>query len=668
VDKRHDAIAMNYLAQPGRSAEVASSPQFTVSAVKWSVFPGLDAEGLLLEPKANPKGSVVGVPDAEQSPEQLTGLAAVDATLPPLAAELAQHCRVIVPTLINRLDTWSGSERFQRFTNQTHREYIYRLGFNLGRHIIGWEIQKILAAADWLKMTSDPVPLGICGIGEGGMLALYSAALDERVAVVASAGDFGPRDDLWKFPIYRNVWRVLREFGNGSLLRLLAPRSALLQLSPKPTIAAPAERPGRTGAAPGSFITPDFAAVRKEWEHVHATLPPIVRERCKLVWRNERTAKGLALEFCRLLKPAATFEQIKLTLIDAPRLIDQTARQKRQFDQLVGLSQSTLHEAEHTRRTYFWNQLDYTDLTKFRASTRPYVAQLWEEIVGKLPAPTSPRNVRTRQIFDEPKWRGYEVKLDVYPHVYAFGILTVPKDLKPGERRPVVVCQHGLSGKIHSVVNPRERTRAYNSFGSALADQGYVVFAPQNPYIGETQFRQLQRKANPLGLSLFSFIVRQHELILDWLATLPFVNPERMGFYGLSYGGKTAMRVPALLDRYCLSICSGDFNEWTWKIASLDFSGGYQHTREYEIYEWNQGMTLGYAEMTALIAPRPFMVERGHNDGVGIDEWVAYEYAKVRRMYARLGIADRTEIEFFQGGHEIHGRGTFEFLRKHLLG
>jgi hypothetical protein len=27
---------------------------------------------------------------------------------------------------------------------------------------------------------------------------------------------------------------------------------------------------------------------------------------------------------------------------------------------------------------------------------------------------------------------------------------------------------------------------------------------------------------------------------------------------------------------------------------------------------------------------------------------------------------DRTEIEYFQGGHAINGQRTFEFLRKHL--
>ena len=52
------------------------------------------------------------------------------------------------------------------------------------------------------------------------------------------------------------------------------------------------------------------------------------------------------------------------------------------------------------------------------------------------------------------------------------------------------------------------------------------------------------------------------------------------------------------------------------------------------------GAEITAAEMAALIAPKPFMVERGHSDGVGIDEQVAYEYAKVRRLYDRLKIGE----------------------------
>ena len=216
------------------------------------------------------------------------------------------------------------------------------------------------------------------------------------------------------------------------------------------------------------------------------------------------------------------------------------------------------------------------------------------------------------------------------------------------------------------MVNPRTKTPYYNSFGAQLADRGYIVYAPQNPYFGWEKFRVLQRKAHPLKLSLFAFIVRQHERTLDWLATLPNVDYKKIAFYGLSYGGKTAMRVPAILPKYCLSICSGDFNEWIGKNVSVDYRGSYMWSPEYEMPEFDLGQTFNYAEMAYLIAPRPFMVERGHDDGVGIDEMVAYEYAKVRYHYAKLRLPERTEIEWFSGGHEIHGQGTFAFLKRHL--
>ena len=53
-------------------------------------------------------------------------------------------------------------------------------------------------------------------------------------------------------------------------------------------------------------------------------------------------------------------------------------------------------------------------------------------------------------------------------------------------------------------------------------------------------------------------------------------------------------------------------------------------TKEYEIFEFDIAHIASHAEMAMLTAPRPFMVERGHADGVGIDEWVAYEYARWR--------------------------------------
>jgi len=200
----------------------------------------------------------------------------------------------------------------------------------------------------------------------------------------------------------------------------------------------------------------------------------------------------------------------------------------------------------------------------------------------------------------------------------------------------------------------------------ATKTAGISANAPQNPYIGEDNFRILQRIGHPIKVSLFSVILGQHEQTLKWLSTLPFVDPKRIGFYGLSYGGKTAVRVPPLLDGYALSICSGDFNEWVWKTTTVLARQSYLLTKEYDMYEFDFANTVNYAELAELMAPRPFMVERGHDDPVGLDEWVAFEYAKVREFYDKMGIGDRTEIEFFSGPHEVHRKGTFRFLKQHL--
>ncbi len=103
------------------------------------------------------------------------------------------------------------------------------------------------------------------------------------------------------------------------------------------------------------------------------------------------------------------------------------------------------------------------------------------------------------------------------------------------------------------------------------------------------------------------------------------------------------------------------------KNASTRSPYSYADKGEYEIFEFDLGGTFNYAEMAALIAPRPFMVERGHFDGVAPDEMVAHEFAKVRFLYdGKLGIGDRCAIEWFAGPHTIHGVGTFDFLHEHL--
>ncbi|HWH68369.1 MAG TPA: dienelactone hydrolase family protein, partial [Candidatus Sulfotelmatobacter sp.] len=590
-------------------------------------------------------------------------------------------CEVLVPVLIDRQDTWSGNERINRFTNQPHREWIYRQAFELGRHIIGYEVQKALAAVDWFALENAgnpaPLPLGVAGYAEGGLIAFYAAALDPRIQAALVSGYFDSRQQLWQEPIYRNVFGLLQEFGDAETASLIAPRSLIVEYSPVPKVTGPPQpREGRSGGAPGLLSTPDYESVEAEFDRARDLVRPGKDlERFTLISGAEGMVTGpgsdRALE-ALLYELGLKIEGVKQPgnpmQVSAPP-VDTAERQRRQIKQLEAFTQQIYAQSQPQRAEFFWNQIQTNSPQEWDKACQPFRKRLWEETLGRLPAPTLPANPHARKVADQPKWTGHEVVLDVYPQVFAWGLLLVPKDLKEGERRPVVVCQHGLEGVPLDLLNENPNSQAYRyykAFAARLAEQGFIVFAPHNPYRGGDTFRQLQRKANPLKQSLFSLIIAQHDRILEWLAGLPFVDAKRIGFYGLSYGGKTAMRVPAVLEGYALSICSGDFNDWVRKNVSLEFPASYLFSGEYEMPEWNLGATFNYAEMAALIAPRPFMVERGRQDGVGLDEWVASEYARVSRLYEALGIADRTAIEFFDGPHTINGVGSFQFLRQHL--
>jgi dienelactone hydrolase len=505
------------------------------------------------------------------------------------------------------------------------------------------------------------------GYGEGGLIALYAAALDSQIDAAAVSGYFRSRQAVWREPVYRNVWGLLREFGDAEIALMIAPRPLVIEACRGPEIAGPPLLEGHTEAAPGSIVSPPLDCTRGEFRRAAIPFEMLgLADRISLI-EAEHEGPGTDRALAALLKGLGVAAPLAATG-SPPRDLrtqrDPRARLHRQFDQMVEHTQRLLRESRQVRQE-FWSRADASSPAAWAESCRSYRDYLYDEVIGRCEPASLPAHPRTRTILDEPKFTGYDVMLDVWPDVFAYGVLLVPKDLKPGERRPVVVCQHGLEGRPDKVVDPRIQS-LYKAFGARLADRGYVVFAPQNPYTGGDSFRVLQRKANPLGLSLFSFITRQHERILEWLAAQPFVDGRRMGFYGISYGGKTAMRVPALLPQYALSICSADFNEYAYKVAGSDYPFGFMFVEEYEIPEFNLANTFNHAELAGLIAPRPFMVERGHGDPVAPDEWVGFEYAKVRRLYARLGIPGETEIEFFNGGHEIHGVGTFEFLDRHL--
>jgi dienelactone hydrolase len=640
---------------------------YDIFAVRWPAFGDVHGEGLLLVPteQKKPVADVIAIPDADQTPEQIVGLVDGVPNQSQFARRLAESgCRVIVPVLIDRkLEKRNGR------ANLTSREFLYRPAFELGRHLIGYEVQKILAAVDWFaKEGGKDAKIGVIGYGEGGMLALYAGALDTRIRSVGVSGYFSNRNDIWQQPIDRNVFGLLREFGDAELAGMVLPRALAVEHRRVPDVTLPSE-----GGAPARLLTPSEEDMVREWKRIMGQVPKPFNSKAvmfvppEVKEQRERMASILLLtDFLNELG-SAKLAQEDGQVTSLRKDFDPKPRQLRQQHEIDRHTQHLLTESPYVRDQFMKELYDAAKSPeKYEQVRKKYCDVFYNDVIGRFDEKLLPANPRSRKAYEADKWTGYEVVLDVFPDVIAYGILLLPKDLKAGEKRPVVVCQHGLEGRPQDTIG-KQGYAAYKAFAAELANQGFITFAPQNLYIGQDKFRTLQRKANPLGKTLFSVIIPQHQQITDWLKTLPNVDGSRIGFYGLSYGGKSAMRIPAVVDNYCLSICSADFNEWVWKNASTRSPYSYVWSNEYEIFEWDLGSTFNYAEMTALIAPRPFMVERGHFDGVAPDETVGYEFAKVRHHYAaRLGLGDHCEIEWFVGPHTINGKGTFAFLHKHL--
>ena len=705
--------------------------------VRWDVFDGVHAEGILVQPHGAVHASVILVPDPDNKVAlyphggQSGGRSDSDRHIVTMLANAG--CQVLILEMIDRSDVHSGHPEV-RYTNQPHREFIYRMAFEMGRHIVGFEVLKVLAAVDWFKHAPTSLgggaPVMVAGVGEGGLVALHAAAIDQRIDAALVSGYFQEREHVWREPIYRNIWGQLNELGDAEIASLVAPRPLVIEACAVPEVSGPpTPHDGRSGgAAPGRIATAEVESVRREVARAKEYYRTLESDAAlSLVESKAGMGDAFSVAAVELLLAGIGREsRVPGRSLSVAQGFDHEEAQRRQVAELNRFTQRLMHSSDKYRDKV-WAKVDRTNLETATASLDEYRDWVYDTLIGRLPEPTMPLNPRTRKVIDEPTHVGYEVVLDLFPPgdterpmptvpdagsvrdsasqplavdkdffavgedwgVIAGGILLIPRDLKPGEQRPVVVCQHGLEGTPMSAITTDRSDNNWNyykGFATELCRRGFITYAPQNPYRGGDAFRHIQRKSNPMGRSLFSYIIPQHKRTLEFLASLPYVDPGRIGFYGLSYGGKTAVRVPPLLAKspertspnaldagplaldphYALSICSADFDEWVRKNASSEDKYSYVFYGEYEIFEWNMGHVANYAELSYLMTPRPFMVERGHDDGVAPDEWVAWEYAKVKRHYDKLGIGDRTEMEVFDGPHTINGVGTYDFLHRHL--
>lgn len=672
---------VDYDGEPS-SMKVADGPGFRVHAVRWPVLPGFTAEGLYVNPLSEEPGApapplMVLMPDAGETPEDILGMTALLPSHRQIGLRFAlAGFRLLIPAPVNR-ERFGGPEGKDEAilkTDQTHREWIYRQAFQMGRHPLGYEVQTMLAALDWYAMQFPGSEVTAAGYGEGGRVAMYAAALDDRFSHAFISGAFASRAKAWEEPIYRNLFGLLPDHGDAEVAGLIYPRPLLLEHTTFPEVKE----------QKGDLTTPPYAEVEAEFQRIAKVLNALSAPAGFFLNEAANGARGDYPSVAGFLQAIGREPDISRTpplalLIDERVGFDPADREGRVFAGMQNHVQSLVDGSDKARDEFYFYKAEpglrrgswSTEKTHERLGPLDFMTRSEEwrerfetEIIGRFDEELLPLRPRTRKVRETDAWTAWDVVLDVYPGFEAWGTLVMPKNLPAGEKRPVVVCQHGRNGVPLDTIS--EGKSAYGDYAARLAERGFITFAPHNLYRGEDRYRWLDRKANLIGGTLFTFITASHRQTLTWLQSVPEVDGKRIAFYGLSYGGETAVRVPAVIPDYCLSICSGDFNQWTRKVADPDFPGSFMKSIEWEMPYWNMGLRYDYAAMAGLIFPRPFFVERGQHDLVSTDEWVAHEYAKVRFLYSRFGMEDKTGIEFFHGGHSINGESSFEFLHHHL--
>ena len=424
VDERLPLESLQYVATTSSSGVAAESDQFKIYAVRWPVMEGVYAEGLLVQPRGRIRAHIIAIPDADQTPEQLVGLAPGIPLENQYARWLAQTgVQVVIPTLISRSDEHSGNKRLNRWTNQPHREWIYRQAFEMGRHVIGYEIQRVLSVVDWFenvqkRTDGEERPIGVIGFNEGGLVALYAAACDTRIDSTCVSGYFQSRQKLWSEPIYRNVWSLLRDFGDAEIATMVSPRQLIIEHSKFPEISGPpkARKGRRGGAAPGTWKTPTFKNVNAEWMRTVELMLGAPAEFPKPVLVSQQDGKpsgpGSAAALIAFLNTlgieANPFAEAPCKLTDIRTDIDPEKRQHRQMRQLEEHVQRLLLHAADERNKRFWNLIKPTTGEAWSKDTEKFRDEFRHDVIGWFPNKRLSLNPRSRKFKETDKWAGYE--------------------------------------------------------------------------------------------------------------------------------------------------------------------------------------------------------------------------------------------------------------------
>ena len=618
---------------------VAEKPGCRIERVTIPIVEGLSARGLMISPSGSERRpAVVVCPDADTWPERFLGLADGPRTPSWLSSLLGSGAAVFVVQSIERLD---DHPYCQTTNGKDRRKVLYRLGYPVGRTMPGLDVQDVTAAIDYLASRSDVDSgrIGLAGVGQGGMTALYTAAIDLRVSTAVVIDYFQKRDRCWEEPVDRRICGQLLEFGDAELAAMVAPRRLSIIRTEESSIA-------------GERIASEIDRARSFYDELGSA-------ECLSVVSVDRRETALA----RWLLPhpeSSTAGPAWTETCVAPH--EARSRRDLHFEERLKFLRRLIDESEASREARW--KLTECPPGDFEG-VKGEMLDDYRRLVGHVPSGDVPLNPKTELALRTDRYKLYRITLDVTEGVEVYGNLLVPNDIR--DRRAAVICQHGLSGTPEMTTGlGMTGDTPYHEFARCLAEHGYVVFSPYLMQRETGEINKLVRMADAVGMMRVAMPVAKTNRIIDFLQGLPFVDGKRIGYYGLSYGGYSAIWISPLAPRLAAVVISGHFNDWRSKITDDTRQTSYLWHPDEDFYNWDILHRFAHPELIAMTAPRPACVEFAQRDGITTPEWTAYAWKQVVRWRDHWGLTDRVELVHFDGVHEIQAIGTTDFLDRFL--
>ena len=219
-------------------------------------------------------------------------------------------------------------------------------------------------------------------------------------------------------------------------------------------------------------------------------------------------------------------------------------------------------------------------------------------------------------------------------------------------RLPAILCPHGHweDGRMNPEV--QQRCIRWAKLGCIVFMYDMVGYNDSKPFTHAFLNDRLRR----WGLSLPTLQTWNSIRALDWLTSLPDVDPARIGCTGESGGGTQTFLLTALDQRIKVSA--------PVVMVSDTFQGGC-------VCENAAGLRFGTdnVEFAALCAPRPLIMVGASGDWTA--KTMSQAFPAIRGVYSLVGSSDRVTAQVFDFPHNYNKttrNAVYAFMSRWLLG